>query len=38
MMDYDGRGYAWAASMDVPLLCVTKPFDSQAAGNGRYHC
>ena len=36
MMDFGGRGYAWAAAMDHPMLCIMTPFDNQPAtvGNG----
>ena len=36
MMEFSGRGYAWAAAMDKPMLCIMKPFDGQPAtvGNG----
>jgi predicted lactoylglutathione lyase len=36
MMEFGDRGYAWAAAMDKPMLCVTKPYDGQPAtvGNG----
>ena len=36
MMELGERGYAWAAAMDKPMLCVMKPNDGQPAtvGNG----
>ncbi len=36
MMTLGERGYAWAAAMDKPMLCIMKPFDGQPAtvGNG----
>ena len=36
MMEFGGRGYAWAAAMDKPMLCVMTPYDNQPAtvGNG----
>jgi len=36
MMEFGDRGYAWAAAMDKPMLCIMKPYDRQAAtvGNG----
>jgi catechol 2,3-dioxygenase-like lactoylglutathione lyase family enzyme len=36
MMDFGGRGYAWAAAMDKPMLCIMTPYDGQPAtvGNG----
>ena len=36
LMEFDGRGYAWAASMDKPMLCIMKPYDGRPAtvGNG----
>ena len=36
MMDFGERGYAWAAAMDKPMLCIMKPYDGQPAtvGNG----
>ena len=36
MMEFGGRGYAWAAAMDQPMLCIMTPYDGQAAtvGNG----
>ena len=36
MMELGDRGYAWAAAMDKPMLCIMKPFDGQPAtvGNG----
>ncbi len=36
MMEFGGRGYAWAAAMDRPMLCIMKPYDGRAAsvGNG----
>ena len=35
-MDFDGRGFAWGASMESVMLCVMTPFDVQPAtvGNG----
>ena len=36
MMEFGERGYAWAAAMDKPMLCIMKPYDGQPAtvGNG----
>ena len=36
MMDLGERGYAWAAAMDKPMLCIMTPFDGKPAtvGNG----
>jgi predicted lactoylglutathione lyase len=36
MMEFGDRGYAWAASMDKPMLCIMKPYDRARAtvGNG----
>ena len=36
MMELGERGYAWAAAMDKPMLCIMTPFDGQPAtvGNG----
>jgi catechol 2,3-dioxygenase-like lactoylglutathione lyase family enzyme len=36
LMEFGGRGYGWAASMDKPMLCIMKPFDGRPAtvGNG----
>ena len=36
MMEFGGRGYAWAAAMDQPMLCIMTPRDGQPAtvGNG----
>ena len=36
MMDFGERGYAWAAAMDKPMLCIMTPYDGQPAtvGNG----
>lgn len=36
MMELGERGYAWAAAMDKPMLCIMKPHDGRAAtvGNG----
>ena len=36
MMDFGDRGYAWAAAMDHPMLCIMTPYDNQPAtvGNG----
>ena len=36
MMDFGERGYAWAAAMDKPMLCIMTPHDGQPAtvGNG----
>ena len=36
MMEFGGRGYAWAAAMDKPMLCIMTPYDGQPAtvGNG----
>ncbi|MEX2124889.1 MAG: VOC family protein [Woeseia sp.] len=36
MMEFGERGYAWAAAMDKPMLCIMKPYDDQPAtvGNG----
>ena len=36
MMEFGDGGYAWAAAMDKPMICIMKPYDGQAAtvGNG----
>ncbi len=36
MMSFGDRGYAWAAAMDRPMLCIMKPFNGHPAtvGNG----
>ena len=36
MMEFGERGYAWAAAMDKPMLCVMEPHNGQPAtvGNG----
>lgn len=36
MMEFGGRGYAWAASMDQPMLCIMTPYNGEPAtvGNG----
>ncbi len=36
MMEFGDRGYAWAAAMDKPMLCIMTPYDGQPAtvGNG----
>lgn len=36
MMEFGGRGTAWAAAMDKPMLCIMKPYDGRPAtvGNG----
>ena len=36
MMEFGGRGYAWGAAMDKPMLCIMTPYDGQPAtvGNG----
>ena len=36
LMEFGGRGYGWAASMDQPMLCIMTPYDGEAAtvGNG----
>jgi catechol 2,3-dioxygenase-like lactoylglutathione lyase family enzyme len=36
LMEFGSRGYAWAASMDKPMLCIMKPYDGRPAtvGNG----
>jgi catechol 2,3-dioxygenase-like lactoylglutathione lyase family enzyme len=36
MMDFGARGYAWAAAMDKPMLCIMTPYDGRPAtvGNG----
>ena len=36
MMEFGDRGFAWAAAMDKPMLCIMKPYDGQPAtvGNG----
>jgi predicted lactoylglutathione lyase len=36
MMEFGDRGYAWAAAMDKPMLCIMKPYDDRPAtvGNG----
>jgi catechol 2,3-dioxygenase-like lactoylglutathione lyase family enzyme len=31
LMEFGGRGYGWAESMDKPMLCVMKPYDDQPA-------
>ena len=35
-MEFDGRGYAWGASMEAVMLCVMTPFNGEPAtvGNG----
>lgn len=35
-MEFGGRGYGWAASMEDPMLCIMTPYDGQPAtvGNG----
>ena len=35
-MEFGERGYAWAAAMDKPMLCIMKPYYGQPAtvGNG----
>ena len=35
-MEFGDRGYAWAANMEQPMLCIMTPYDEQAAtvGNG----
>ncbi len=36
MMEFGARGYAWAADMDKPMLCIMTPYDGKPAtvGNG----
>jgi len=36
LMEFGGRGYGWAASMDQPMLCIMTPYDGKPAtvGNG----
>ncbi len=36
MMEFGDRGYAWAAAMDKPMLCIMTPYNKQPAtvGNG----
>ena len=36
LMEFGGRGYAWAAALDKPMLCIMKPYDGRPAtvGNG----
>ena len=36
LMEFGDRGYAWAAAMDKPMLCIMKPYDGLPAtvGNG----
>jgi predicted lactoylglutathione lyase len=36
MMEFGDRGYAWAAAMDHPMLCIMTPFNGESAtvGNG----
>jgi catechol 2,3-dioxygenase-like lactoylglutathione lyase family enzyme len=36
LMEFGGRGYGWAASMDQPMLCIMTPYDEKPAtvGNG----
>ena len=36
LMEFGGRGYGWAASMEQPMLCIFKPYNDQPAtvGNG----
>jgi len=36
LMEFGDRGYAWAAAMDKPMLCIMKPYDGRPAtvGNG----
>lgn len=36
MMTLGERGYAWAAAMDQPMLCIMTPYDGKPAtvGNG----
>ena len=36
LMEFEDRGYGWAASLDQPMLCIFKPYDGQPAtvGNG----
>ena len=31
MMEFGERGFAWAAAMDKPMLCVMTPYDGQPA-------
>ena len=36
LMEFGGRGYGWAASMEHPMLCIMTPYDGEPAtvGNG----
>jgi catechol 2,3-dioxygenase-like lactoylglutathione lyase family enzyme len=36
LMEFGGRGYGWATSMDQPMLCIMTPYDGKPAsvGNG----
>lgn len=36
LMEFGGRGYGWAASMEQPMLCIMTPYDGNPAtvGNG----
>ena len=36
LMEFGGRGYGWAASMDQPMLCIMTPYNEESAtvGNG----
>ena len=36
LMEFGGRGYGWAASMDQPMLCIMTPYNEEPAtvGNG----
>jgi predicted lactoylglutathione lyase len=36
LMAFGDRGYAWAAAMDQPMLCIMKPYDGRPStvGNG----
>ena len=36
LMEFGGRGYGWAASIDQPMLCIMTPYDGKPAtvGNG----
>lgn len=36
LMEFGGRGYGWAASIEQPMLCIMTPYDGKPAtvGNG----
>ena len=36
LMEFGGRGFGWAAAMDMPMLCIMLPYDGRSAivGNG----